>query len=76
MQGRVMAFHQMAWFGTTPIGALLVGWVIEASSPRVPFMLGSAAALACAAALIVGGRAPRRAQLQARTRAAEPAHAR
>ena len=32
MQGRVMALHQMAWFGTTPIGALLVGWIIQASS--------------------------------------------
>ena len=36
MQGRVMALHQMAWFGTTPIGALLVGWIIQVSSPRVP----------------------------------------
>jgi hypothetical protein len=51
MQGRVMALHQMAWFGTTPIGALLVGWVIELSSPRVPFVLGGLAALACAVAV-------------------------
>lgn len=51
MQGRVMALHQMAWFGTTPIGALLVGWVIEVSSPRVPFVLGGLAALVCAVAV-------------------------
>ena len=51
MQGRVMALHQMAWFGSTPIGALAMGWVIQATSPRVPFVLGGLAALGCAAAL-------------------------
>ena len=53
MHGRVMALHQMAWFGSTPIGALLMGWVIEATSPRVPFALGALAALGCAGALMV-----------------------
>lgn len=57
MQGRVMALHQMAWFGTTPIGALLMGWVIQVSSPRVPFVLGGLSALLCAIAVM--GRAPR-----------------
>ena len=52
MQGRVMALHQMAWFGTTPIGALLVGWIIQMSSPRVPFALGGLAALLCSAAVL------------------------
>ena len=52
MQGRVMGLHQMAWFGTTPIGALLVGWIIQVSSPRVPFALGGLAALLCAAAVV------------------------
>ena len=52
MQGRVMALHQMAWFGTTPIGALLMGWVIQVSSPRVPFVLGGVSALVCAAAVL------------------------
>ena len=47
MQGRVMALHQMAWFGTTPIGALLMGWVVSATNARVPFVLGSSAAAAC-----------------------------
>jgi len=56
MQGRVMALHQMAWFGSTPIGALAMGWVIEATSPRVPFALGSVAALACAGALMLSAR--------------------
>jgi len=53
MQGRVMALHQMAWFGTTPIGALLVGWIIQVSSPRVPFALGGLAALLCSAAVLI-----------------------
>jgi MFS family permease len=52
MQGRVMALHQMAWFGTTPIGALLMGWVIHVSSPRVPFSFGGLSALLCAVAVI------------------------
>ena len=52
MQGRVMALHQMAWFGSTPIGSVLMGWVIQISSPRVPFALAGAAALMCAVAVI------------------------
>lgn len=47
MQGRVMGLHQMAWQGTTPIGALLMGWLIEATSSRLPFYLGGATALVC-----------------------------
>ncbi|MEY2552922.1 MAG: hypothetical protein QOC57_782, partial [Ilumatobacteraceae bacterium] len=31
MQGRVMALHQMAFFGSTPVGAMLMGWVIQTS---------------------------------------------
>jgi MFS family permease len=61
MQGRVMALHQMALFGSTPIGALLMGWVIQVSSPRVPFALGGLSALGCAVAVI--GRPSRRAAL-------------
>jgi predicted MFS family arabinose efflux permease len=58
MQGRVMALHQMAWFGSTPIGALLMGWVIQATSPRVPFALGALSALLCAVA-VLAVRSPR-----------------
>ena len=58
MQGRVMALHQMAWFGSTPIGAVLMGWVIHVSSPRVPFALGGLSALGCAIA-VAGRRSPR-----------------
>ena len=53
MQGRVMALQQMAWFGSTPIGALLMGWIIQISSPRVPFAIGGLSALVCAAAVLL-----------------------
>lgn len=53
MQGRVMALRQMALFGSTPIGAPLMGWVIQVSSPRMPFAPGGFSALACAAAMTV-----------------------
>jgi len=59
MQGRVMALHQMAWFGSTPVGAVLMGWIIQISSPRVPFALGGLSALVCAVAVV--GRGLRRA---------------
>ncbi|MEZ5217749.1 MAG: MFS transporter [Ilumatobacteraceae bacterium] len=62
MQGRVMALHQMAWNGSTPLGALAVGWIIQTSSARMPFLLGGLAAMMCAAGTF--RRAP---QLPART---------
>ncbi len=51
LQGRVMALHQMALYGSTPIGALAMGWVIQTTSPRAPFVLGGLAAFTCAVAL-------------------------
>ncbi len=56
MQGRVMALHQMAWFGSTPIGAVAMGWVIQSISPRAPFVFGGMAALGCAVALMLSAR--------------------
>jgi hypothetical protein len=55
MQGRVMALHQTALFGSTPIGALLMGWVIHVSSPRLLFLLGGVAAM-LSATNVVGRR--------------------
>lgn len=52
MQGRVMSLHQIAWFGSTPIGALLMGALIEATSTRVPFFVGAASALVCSAVIM------------------------
>lgn len=56
MQGRVMALHQMAWFGSTPFGAILMGWVVQTTSPRVPFVLGAVTALVCSAAFTLAVR--------------------
>ena len=56
MQGRVMALNQMAFFGSTPIGSVIMGWVIRVSSPRIPFVIGGVTALLCAA--VVATRAP------------------
>ena len=53
MQGRVMALHQTALFGSTPIGALLMGWIIHVWSPRLPFLLGGVSAATCAVFVLV-----------------------
>ena len=48
MRGRVMAIYSMVFLGSTPIGALLVGWLAEVSGPRAGLALGAAAALVAA----------------------------
>lgn len=45
-QGRVMSLFTLAWLGTTPIGALIIGFAIEQWSARVAMGLGAAATLA------------------------------
>ena len=42
-RGRVMALWSVAFLGTTPIGAPLVGWVSELGGPRAGLALGGAA---------------------------------
>lgn len=51
MRGRVMALYAMAFLGTTPIGAPLVGAIAEWSSPRVAILAGAAATLMAAGLL-------------------------
>ncbi|MGE0881664.1 MAG: MFS transporter [Acidimicrobiia bacterium] len=46
-QGRVMGLFSLAWLGTTPIGAVIVGWTIEHVSARAAMGLGAASALVC-----------------------------
>jgi MFS family permease len=46
MRGRVMALYAIAFLGSTPIGAPLMGWIADVSSPRVAVMLGGVATLA------------------------------
>ena len=45
-QGRVMSLYTMAWMGTTPVGALIVGASIEVSSARLGVVIGAVATLA------------------------------
>jgi MFS family permease len=45
MRGRVMALYAIAFLGSTPIGAPIVGAVSTASNPRVALMLGAVATL-------------------------------
>jgi len=45
MRGRVMALYAMGFLGTTPIGAPLVGWISQTSSPRVALLVGAVATL-------------------------------
>ena len=52
MRGRVMSLHAMAFLGTTPIGAPLIGLIIGASNPRVGLLVGAALTLATGAALV------------------------
>src|SRR6202041_1864008 len=40
MRGRVMALYAIAFLGSTPIGAPLMGWIADVSNPRVAIMVG------------------------------------
>jgi MFS family permease len=45
MRGRVMSLYSIAFLGTTPIGAPLIGLVVSWSNPRVGIFMGAAFAL-------------------------------
>jgi MFS family permease len=49
MRGRVMALYAIAFLGSTPIGAPLVGWIADVGNPRVAIMVGGVATLAACA---------------------------
>ncbi len=46
MRGRVMSLNAIAFLGSTPIGAPLLGFISDASSPRVSLIVGGVATLA------------------------------
>jgi len=48
-QGRVMSLFTIAWQGTTPIGGLIAGAIIDTWSPRAALGVGAVAALGSAA---------------------------
>jgi MFS family permease len=45
MRGRVMSLNAIAFLGSTPIGALLLGYISDTSSPRVALVVGGVATL-------------------------------
>jgi MFS family permease len=53
MRGRVMSLYAMAFLGTTPIGAPLVGWIAHTTNPRMALLAGGLATLAAAVYLLV-----------------------
>lgn len=57
MRGRVMALWAMAFVGSTPIGAPIIGLISQQVSPRGGLMVG---ALACLIAAAIGYNAARR----------------
>jgi len=71
MRGRVMALYAMAFLGTTPIGAPLVGAIAQATSPRIALLAGSVATLAAAGLLTWRHRAGQRAASDGRATVVE-----
>ena len=57
MRGRVMALHATAFLGSTPIGAPLIGALVNATNPRVGLGVGAFLTLATGAMLIRSYRA-------------------
>jgi predicted MFS family arabinose efflux permease len=53
MRGRVMSLYVIAFLGTTPIGAPLVGVVVAWTNPRIGIAMGAVAALIAGAGLFV-----------------------
>jgi MFS family permease len=52
MRGRVMALYAMAFLGTTPIGAPLVGAIAQWTNPRVSLLVGAVATILSAGILM------------------------
>jgi MFS family permease len=57
MIGRVMSLFTLGIMGTTPIGGLLGGWVIDAFDPRAAIGLGAASLFVCGSVVAVLTRA-------------------
>jgi MFS family permease len=55
MRGRVMSLNAIAFLGSTPIGAPLLGYISDTTSPRVALALGGVATLVATIPLFVLG---------------------
>ncbi|MFW0771081.1 MFS transporter [Arthrobacter koreensis] len=51
--GRMMSLMTMGSYGMVPFGALLMGWVIDASSGRVALAVSAVSALACLLVVLI-----------------------
>jgi MFS family permease len=51
MRGRVMALYGIAFLGSAPIGAPLMGWVSDTTSPRVALLIGAGSTVIASALL-------------------------
>ncbi|HVA52860.1 MAG TPA: MFS transporter [Acidimicrobiales bacterium] len=60
MRGRVMSLYSIAFLGTTPIGAPLVGLVVSWSNPRVGIFMGAVFAVLTSVGLLVQQRQEQR----------------
>ena len=56
MRGRVMALYTVAFLGTTPIGAPLVGYISQLFGPRAALAVGAASALVAGPILLFSTR--------------------
>ncbi|MFE7134559.1 MFS transporter [Streptomyces sp. NPDC057638] len=53
VRGRVMSLYMMVFFGGTPLGAPLVGWITDTYGPRVGFASGGLVSLLAALGVAV-----------------------
>jgi len=60
MRGRVMSLNAIAFLGSTPIGALFLGYVSDATNPRLALTIGGVATLVASIPLFVLGVRQRR----------------
>jgi len=49
MRGRVLALQAIVFLGSTPVGGPILGWICDATSPRVGVLVGGLAAAGAAA---------------------------
>ncbi len=62
MRGRVMSLNAIAFLGSTPIGAPLLGYISDTTNPRVALAIGGAATLLATIPLFVVGARQRQAR--------------
>jgi MFS family permease len=72
MAGRMMSLYILGSMGTTPLGALLVGWVADLVSPRAAVGLGASSAMLVGLALLARWYGNRRAHRGDRSLAVDP----